>query len=218
MIDYKKNMPSFVEGEKEYPLIQLCSIYTRSSDYYKQSEIVGDHEGAIILQPSNIENNQLVFEDLRYYSWEGYYERPRDAVEVDNIVMSKYAAPASPYKSAVVSYLPEPAIANPSLLLFKEIKCNPYYLQLVISSPIFQNKLKQIQSKTTLPNVSIKNVYALTIPLPSDSRQQELVDMLSKYRTASDQLISSLNAEIRLRQQQMEFIMNQKLWEKDYET
>lgn len=212
MIDYKRNITEMPKDAKEYPLIHLCTIQSRSSDYYKQSEIVGEHEGAMIIQPPHIVDNHLVFKDLTYYSWKGYYERPRDTVEVGNILMCKFAAPTSPYKSAVVDYLPEAAITNVSLFIIKDISCNPYYLQLVFSSPFFQSELKRIQNKGSMPSINIKGLYTLSVPVPSEKEQEMLVKKLAEYRDRHAELMAELNKEIQARTAQLDFYMDKQIW------
>lgn len=194
------------------PLSEICVMMMRSSDYYKQSEIVGDHEGAMIIQASNIDNNKLNFNDISYYSMDGYNARPRDQVEVGDVLLVKFAAPASPYKSAVVDFLPEPAITNPSIIMIKKIKCNPHYFQLILSSPAFQKEMKRVQNKGSIPAVSTKSLYAISIPIPHEEEQRRIVDKLIFYREKHNELINSLNEEISKRNNQFDYHINNVLW------
>ncbi len=197
------------------PISEICVMMMRSSDYYKQSEIVGDHEGAMILQASNIENNKLNFDGVSYYSMDGYNARPRDKVEVGDVLLVKFAAPAAPYKSAVVDFLPEPAITNPSIIMIKNIKCNPHYLQLLISSPVFQQEMKRLQNKGSIPAISAKSLYTVSVPIPSDNDQDTIVEFFIKYRETHFDLIKTLNNEITKRNKQFDYYMNRLLWGED---
>ena len=208
-----KSSTSNLDSQVMKPLSQLCEIITRSSDYYKPNEIVDVHQGAMVISPSNILNNKLVFDEVKYYSWDGFYARPRDIVEIGDILMCKFAAQGSPFKSAVVHDLPEPAMTNPSVLIIKNIKCNPEYLQLVLSSAEFQNNLQR-QAKGVMPTISAKILYSLDIPVPPLMEQDRVVKAMRRYQVKHEELISCLNAEIAARQAVFDYYTDKILWGK----
>ena len=193
---------------------EICEMRSRGSDYYKSSEMVGPHEGAMIIQPPNIENNMLVFSgmEMKYYSWAGYNKKTDLNIEIGDLLFVKMAAPGAPFKSAVVHDLPEPAISNSSIIIFKKIKCNPDYLQLIISSVEFQVLLKAKQSKSTIPTVSQSAIAEMTILLPPSAVQDEIVELLGQYREKNHSLIEELNKEIEARKSQYNFYANAILW------
>lgn len=195
---------------EEVEIGKLCTIKTRSSDYYLQSEMVGEHEGAMIIAPSNINNSKLNFDDVRYYSWKGYYEKQNLIVENGDIVLCKYSA-SSYYKSAVVEDLPEPAITNMSIFLFKNIKCNPYYLQLVISSSAFQALLWKNKSGT-MNAIKSSDILTYKIPLPSMDEQKRIVESFLKYRNLNSEIVDSLRSEADKREKQFDCYLDKAIW------
>lgn len=199
------------EGVNLVPISQLCEIITRSTDYYKQEDIVGEHEGAMIISPNNIIDNRLYFNDVKYYSWEGYNLRPRDMLHVGDIIMCKFAAQGSPFKSAFVYELPELAMTNPSMFIFKNIKCNPEYLQLVFSSKEFQDILKT-QSKGVMPTISSKALCSISVPIPSEEVQKKLVKIFLDYRNKNYELINTLLKEAEARNKEYEYYLGKSVW------
>lgn len=199
---------------QEYRIGDICEMRNRGSDYYKQSEFVGPHEGAMIIQPPNIENNRLIFSgiEMKYYSWAGYNKKPDLNIEIGDLLLVKMAAPGAPFKSAVVYELPEPAITNSSIHILKKIKCNPSYLQLIISSAEFQAQLRAKQTKSTIPTIGQSTIADMTILLPPRAVQDEIVELLGGYREKNHSLIEELNQEIEARKKQYDYYADAILW------
>ena len=192
----------------------ICEVWTRGSTYYKSSELVGPQEGAIVLGPSNIVDDQIDYSEVLYYSWEGYYRKPNLNLEDGDILLAKYAAAGSPYKSAVIEHLPCPAISNPNVIMLKKIKCNGHYLQLLLSSEEFQAQLKASQTNSTLPSLSATNLQEMMILLPPIEVQIQLEKHISKLRTAKKELVSLLSKEIEAREKEYAYYADAILWNK----
>lgn len=198
---------------KEVKIGEICEMRNRGSDYYKSSEIVGPHEGAMIIQPPNIVNNKLYFDDVQYYSWTGYNKKPDLNIQIGDILLVKMAAVGAPFKSAVVTELPEPAITNSSIHIFKNIKCNPTYLQLIISSAEFQRQLKASQTGSgSLFTIKQSTLLEMPILLPPMEYQNRIGEELLNYRENNNALIQALEKEIQMRKKQYDWISDSILW------
>ena len=216
VIDAAPTINSIVQESsfQEVKIGEICEMRNRGSDYYKQSEFVGPHEGSMIIQPPNIENNKLIFSgiEMKYYSWTGYNKKPDLNIEIGDLLLVKMAAPGAPFKSAVVYELPEPAITNSSIQILKKIKCNPSYLQLIISSAEFQTQLRAKQTKSTIPTIGQSTIADMTILLPPRAVQDEIVELLGGYREKNHLLIEELNKEIEARRKQYNYYADAILW------
>ena len=159
-------------------------------------------------------NSKLNFENVKYYSWEGYYKKPDLNLEIGDVLLVKLATQYSPFKSAVVYELPEPAITNSSVHIFKKIKCNPSYLQLIISSSEFQQKMKAKQNNGVMNTIALTTIKNLTILLPPIKTQDKIVENLLEFREKNIVLNDYLNQEIKLRTQNIDQTLDSILWNK----
>lgn len=197
---------------KEYRIGDICEVWTRSSSYYKSSEFVGPNEGAIILGPPNIVDDHIDYSDVQYYSWEGYNRKQNLNLEEGDILLAKYAAPAAPFKSAVIKNLPGPAISNPNVIMLKKITCNRDYLQLVLSSAEFQRQLKATQINSTMPSLSATTLLEMKIFLPPRDIQDELAIKIGEYRALKKELVARLNEEASAREKEYDYYSDLLLW------
>lgn len=78
--------------------------------------------------------------------------------------------------------------------------CNIHYIYQNIKFR-FADYVDKKKTAGAIPHVSQKDIENLEIPLPSPSRQQEIVDILDKFEA----LISKLKEERELRQKQYEY-------------
>ena len=197
---------------REYRICDVCEVWTRGSSYYKSSDLVGTNEGAIVLGPSNIIDDRIDYSDVQYYSWEGYNRKQNLNLEVGDILLAKYAAPAAPFKSAVIKSLPGPAISNPNVIMLKKITCNRDYLQLILSSAEFQRQLKATQTNSTMPSLSATALMEMRILLPPRDIQDELAIKIGEYRALKKELVARLNEEASAREKEYDYYSNLLLW------
>ena len=216
VIDAAPTINSIVQESsfQEVKIGEICEMRNRGSDYYKQSEFVDPHEGAMILQPPNIENNRLNFEGVSYYSWEGYNRKPELNIQVGDVLLVKMAASGAPFKSAVVYELPEPAITNSSIHIFKNLKCNPTYFQLILSSSELQDQMKSLQTKSTILTIKQSTLLDMTILLPPREVQDIIAERLTEYRSKTEELVNQLNLEADARKKQYNWYADRLLWKK----
>ena len=197
---------------REVKIGEICEIWTRGSSYYKASEIVGPHEGAMIIGPANIIDDHIDYSDIQYYSWEGYNRKPNLNLEEGDILVAKYAAPASPFKTAIIENLPGPAISNPNLIMLKKIACDREYLQLVLSSSEFQKQIKANQTKSTLPTLPAATLSEMKILLPPRNIQTIIANRIGKLRICKKELVAKLNDEIVAREKEYNYYSDLLLW------
>ncbi len=69
----------------------------------------------------------------------------------------------------------------------------------------FQKKLYKAATGSTVKGIKGSNLHSLTIPLPSLSKQREIVSILDKFDTLTHSISEGLPREIELRQKQYEY-------------
>ena len=135
-------------------------------------------------------------------------------IEIGDILLVKMAASGSPFKSAVVTELPEPAITNSTIHIFKNVQCNPAYLQLIISSAEFQRRMKSSQTGSgTLFTIRQSTLLEMPILLPTRDVQDLIAERLLRYRTTNSDLVKSLELEIQMRNDQYDYYSDSVLWQ-----
>ena len=171
---------------------------------YTREDQVEKGEGAISLSPGNIDGGSLNFESCTYITWEKYEESPEIMAFNGDIILGKTASVG---KVALVKNLPEKATINPQLVLLKNITINPYYLYYVLSDAPFQKTIKRLAGIGSVPNVSQAKLAQITIPVPSETEQSNIVNKLDTFTSS----IENLKEQIAQRRKQYEYYRDQLL-------
>ena len=171
---------------------------------YTREDQVEKGEGAISLSPGNIDGGSLNFESCTYITWEKYEESPEIMAFNGDIILGKTASVG---KVALIKNLPEKATINPQLVLLKNITINPYYLYYVLSDAPFQKTIKRLAGIGSVPNVSQAKLAQITIPVPSEAEQLNIVNKLDTFTSS----IENLKEQIAQRRKQYEYYRDQLL-------
>lgn len=157
---------------------------------YTVKDLVRKGEGAIAIGGKHISKNFLDLSDAEYISWEKYYESPEIMVKQGDIVLAQRGTLG---KSALIKSDIGPATINPSLVLINKIKCNNLYLIYNIQSSSVTDYILQINSQTSIPMISQKQIEGIKIAIAKlDSEQTAIATALSDV----DSLISALTKKI----------------------
>jgi type I restriction enzyme, S subunit len=157
---------------------------------YTVKDLVRKGEGAIAIGGKHISKNFLDLSDAEYISWKKYYESPEIMVKQGDIVLAQRGTLG---KSALIKSDIGPATINPSLVLINKIKCNNLYLIYNMQSSSVTDYIRQINSQTSIPMISQKQIEGIKIAIAKlDCEQAAIATALSDV----DSLISALTKKI----------------------
>lgn len=172
---------------------------------YTVKDLVGKGEGAIAIGGKHISKNYLDLSDAEYISWKKYYESPEIMVKQGDIVLAQRGTLG---KSALIKSDIGPATINPSLVLINKIKCNNLYLIYNMQSSSVTDYILQINSQTSIPMISQKQIEGIKIAIAKlDCEQAAIATALSDV----DSLISALTKKIEKKKAIKQGLMQQLL-------
>ena len=156
------------------PIGSFSTIYGRIGFRgYTKKDIVSEGQGAIALNPSNIQGNKLVLDGCTYVTWEKYHESPEIKIQEGDVILVKTGSTTG--KTCYVDRLPIEATLNPQMIVFKKMSVNQRLIGYVFASPVFQNQLTATVVGGALPTLSQKQVAGYKIPLPSTEVEQRAI-------------------------------------------
>lgn len=172
---------------------------------YTVKDLVRKGEGAIAIGGKHISKNYLDLSDAEYISWKKYYESPEIMVKQGDIVLAQRGTLG---KSALIKSEIGPATINPSLVLINKIKCNNLYLIYNMQSSSVTDYILQINSQTSIPMISQKQIEGIKIAIAKlDCEQAAIATALSDV----DSLISALTKKIEKKKAIKQGLMQQLL-------
>ena len=172
---------------------------------YTVKDLVRKGEGAIAIGGKHISKNFLDLSDAEYISWKKYYESPEIMVKQGDIVLAQRGTLG---KSALIKSDIGPATINPSLVLINKIKCNNLYLIYNMQSSSVTDYILQINSQTSIPMISQKQIEGIKIAIAKlDCEQAAIATALSDV----DSLISALTKKIEKKKAIKQGLMQQLL-------
>ena len=154
---------------------------------YTVQDIVGEGNGAIAINPSNIQNGITVFDKCTYISWRKYEESPEIKINEGDVVLVKTGSTFG--KTAMVRNLPGKATLNPQVVVFKKIRGSQAFFGYVMGFPIIQNQISVMVVGGALPTLSQKIVATFSFPLPPLPEQRAIAEALSDV----DELLGALD-------------------------
>lgn len=201
---------------KMIPFGSICKMSGRNSDYFRVADYVEECEGIIALTPSNIQKNQIIYDEVINLSKAAYSKNTTGTVVEGNILLCKYSKDKTSYKTALAINLPKDkiVIVNPSVILINEIQCDPKYLELVMGSRAFQKALGQIATGT-MNAVKTSEIAKIQIPLPKREMQERIANTLFAYRQKHNELIQLLQQEINDRTQVIDQQIEDYIWQQN---
>ena len=167
------------EGWKKKTIKDVCSIFGRIGYRgYTRNDLVDNAvDGAITLSPSNIVDNEMVYDKVTYISWFKYEESPEIMIFDDDILLVKTGS--SYGKCALVRNLPHKATINPQFVVLKNININRGFLNYFLRTPYTKARFDEFVSGTAIPTFSQANLGNMAITFPSIEDQQSIVARLN---------------------------------------
>ncbi|MCQ2218454.1 MAG: restriction endonuclease subunit S [Paludibacteraceae bacterium] len=188
---YREEMLTAKEGWETKTLGEICDIKGRIGFRgYTREDQVKKGEGAISLSPGNIENSKLFFDDCAYISWDKYEESPEIMVNLNDVIFCKTGSTVG--KVAIVTELVEKTTINPQLVVLKNVQCSNKYLYYYLTRGEIQYDVKKFAGIGSVPNISQEKLSGLTIKLPNEDIQNEIVKTLDSFESSISALTSAL--------------------------
>lgn len=170
----------------------------KGSSEYTARDIVDEGEGAILLSPSNINDNKLNLSKRTYIS-QKKYDKSTTKIQRGDLLFTKTASVGK----CVIYDSDEPAMPNPQLVVLKNIKCLPKFLYYSMVSDVMQAPAKMYVYGSVIPTISQLNLGRIKIPVPSPEEQQQITDYL-------DEKCKNIDNRVQKRRQQLEWLKEYK--------
>lgn len=170
----------------------------KGSSEYTARDIVDEGEGAILLSPSNINDNELNLSKRTYIS-QKKYDKSTTKIQRGDLLFTKTASVGK----CVIYDSDEPAMPNPQLVVLKNIKCLPKFLYYSMVSDVMQAPTKMYVYGSVIPTISQLNLGRIKIPVPSQEEQQQIADYL-------DEKCKNIDNRVQKRKQQLEWLKEYK--------
>lgn len=170
----------------------------KGSSEYTARDIVDEGEGAILLSPSNINDNKLNLSKRTYIS-QKKYDKSTTKIQRGDLLFTKTASVGK----CVIYDSDEPAMPNPQLVVLKNIKCLPKFLYYSMVSDVMQAPAKMYVYGSVIPTISQLNLGRIKIPVPSPEEQQQIADYL-------DEKCKNIDNRVQKRKQQLEWLKEYK--------
>lgn len=170
----------------------------KGSSEYTARDIVDEGEGAILLSPSNINDNKLNLSKRTYIS-QKKYDKSTTKIQRGDLLFTKTASVGK----CVIYDSDEPAMPNPQLVVLKNIKCLPKFLYYSMVSDVMQAPAKMYVYGSVIPTISQLNLGRIKIPVPSPDEQQQIADYL-------DEKCKNIDNRVQKRKQQLGWLKEYK--------
>ncbi|WP_286744887.1 restriction endonuclease subunit S [Roseivirga sp. UBA1976] len=156
---------------------------------YTKQDLVKEGEGVLVLGGKNIQNQLLDLSDRTYLSWEKYYESPEIMVEMNHIIFSQRGTLGD---CAIIDKEIGMATINPSMVLLRDITCNPKFLYYILIGDRVQAEVSRNSTSSAVPMLSQKQIREFSFLIPDPTEQEKIASSLS----AVDELITAQQDKI----------------------
>jgi type I restriction enzyme S subunit len=158
---------------------------------YTTDDLVEQGSGALALDATHITwDGDIDLSNPVYISWPKYEESPEIKLNKGDIIIVQRGSTCG--KVAIISSDIGPATINPSLVVLKDIKANPYYIFVSIKAAL--QELVNLTRSAAIPMLSQEQIGNLQIVIPPIIQQNEVSDFLEetkiKYNDSFNKLIS----------------------------
>lgn len=175
------------KGWVEKPLSELCERITKGSSPKWQGISYVDAPGILFVTSENVGEYQVMLEQPKYVE-EKFNAKDKKSILEKGDVLTNIVG-ASIGRTAVFDR-DDVANINQAVCL---IRCEPhllnnYFLTYMLNSPVFKQVLHENEVDNARANLSLGFFSRLPVPLPSITKQQEIVTKLDAFRAETQQL------------------------------
>ncbi len=184
------------------PISQLCTVVDcehKTAPYVDESEY-------LVVRTSNVRNGQLVMDDMKYTTSEGYKEWTQRAVPEHGDVLFTREAPAG--ESCLVPYDKKVCMGQRMVMLRPKKKiADPVFLSLILNTERTKTDISRLSIGSTVSRINISDIKKLKVACPPLPEQRKIAKILSTW----DKAIATTERVIAASQQQKKALMQQLL-------
>lgn len=135
------------------------------------------HNGYPLITSKNIKDGTIDFDNVNYISKEDYDAiNMRSKVDNGDIIMPMIGTIGNPI---IVDSEKEFAIKNVALIKFNNSRIINKYVYLILISKLFEDYIMNTKRGGTQNFISLKDIRAFNIPIPSEEEQIQLIDQIN---------------------------------------
>jgi type I restriction enzyme S subunit len=149
----------------------------------------------------------MTYSNRVYVSWDKYYESPEIQVFSKDILFVKTGSTIG--KVAIAEVVPEPMTINPQLVVIKEIKNHPNFLNYVMNSNSYQFQIMGLIAGGSTPSMTQENLGQTRIIAPPLEEQKTIAAFLDRKTAEIDELIAQKERLIALYEEEKTAIINE---------
>ncbi|SBS63560.1 restriction endonuclease subunit S [Vibrio atlanticus] len=192
-------MPYSLLEAKE--ISELCTVVDCE---HKTAPYVGS-SNYLVVRTSNVRNGQLLMEDMKFTTSEGYKEWTQRAVPEYGDVLFTREAPAG--ESCLVPYNTKVCMGQRMVMLrpMKE-KTDPVFLSLILNTERTKADISRLSIGSTVSRINIADIKKLKVSSPPLPEQQKIAKILStwdKAITTTEKLIANSKQQKKALMQQL---------------
>lgn len=183
---------------RKWPLIELNKICEKITDGTHQTPTYAD-SGIIFLSSKNVKSKNIDWDDIKYITPELHLElSKRVSPKLNDILLAKNGTTgvaAIVDRDIVFDIYVSLALLRPSNLILNR------YLLHFINSDIVKKQFNSRLQGIGVPNLHLKEIKEVLIPLPPLEFQQEIVSQLDRYQKIIDgakQVVDNYRPEIEI--------------------
>ena len=184
------------------PIHELCKIIDcehKTAPYVEESEF-------LVVRTSNVRNGQLVMEDMKFTTEEGFVEWTQRAIPEYGDVLFTREAPAG--ESCLVPQDKKICMGQRMVLLRPNRETvDPLFLSLILATEKCKFDIYRLSIGSTVSRINISDIKNLKVASPPLPEQQKIAQILSTW----DQAISATEKLLENSQQQKKALMQQLL-------
>jgi len=165
--------PGFT-GEWEVTSIEKNCLLKGRIGYrgYTTGDLVEKGKGAFVLGGKHIKNQTIDLSEPTFLSWDKYYESPEIMVKVGDIIFSQRGTLGD---CAIIEKEIGFATINPSMVLLKDITCNPKFLYYILIGENIQNEVQKNKALGAIPMLSQKQIKNFPFLIPKNPNEQQKI-------------------------------------------
>ena len=180
-------------------LCQVIDCEHKNAPYVKSSEF-------LVVRTSNVRNGQLIMEDMKYTTKEGFEEWTQRAIPSKGDVLFTREAPAG--ESCLVPEDKKVCMGQRMVLLRPDKKkLDSAFLSMILATEKYKFEILKSSIGSTVSRINIGDIKKLNIIYPPIQEQKKIAEILSTW----DKAIETVEKLVANSQQQKKALMQQLL-------
>lgn len=169
-------------------LHELCDLLNgdRGINYPKDSDMVSN--GIPFINAGHLQNGVIDLDNMDYISDSHYQKLSGAKIRTNDIL---FCLRGSLGKNAISNF--DNGAPASSLCVIRAKKINHFYLFQLINSVIFEKQIEDVNTGSSQPNLSAKDVSNFLIPIPMDCVEQTAI---ANVLSSMDKEIEALNTKL----------------------